>query len=171
VVTAAKGSGCDSGSVAGEAGGCDDELAPKGSPELKSDVKPLVPVSVVGEVIGESGSGVCVGERGVVSAPGNGVGAFEDTGVLTSVDAFDTSPIPKDREARNLSSNRDRGLLGSCAPPTVVPFVPARAGLDGRWVCKDLRIPESAESASWVEDGTPPSVEFVRDMILEVSLS
>lgn len=139
MVTAAKGSGCDSGSVVGEISGYDNELvedttelAPNGSPEPKSDVKPLVPVSVVGEVIGESGSGVCVGERGVVSAPGNGVGAFEDTGVLTSVDGFDTSPIPKDKEARSLSSNRDRGLLGSCTPPPVVPFVPARAGLDER---------------------------------------
>ena len=147
------------------------ELAPNGSPEPRSDIKLLVPVSVVGEVTGESGSGVCVGERGVMSVPGNGVGAFEDTGVLTSEDGFDTSPIPKDREARNLSSNRDRGLLGSCTPPPVVPFVPARAGLDERWACKDLRIPESAESASWAEDGTPLSVEFVREMTLEVSLS
>ena len=174
----AEGSELDSGSVVKSASGCDDEfvgdtteLAPKGSPKLKSDVKPPVPVSVLGESIGESGNGVCVGERGVVSVTGNGVGAFVDIGVLSSVDGFDTSPIPKDKEARNLSSNRDRGLLESCTPPPAVPLVLARAGLDGRWACKDLRILERAESASWPEDGRPPSPEFVRDMIFEVSLS
>lgn len=119
-----------------EVGGWDNGLvedatsvAPKGSPKLRSDVMLLVPVSVIGEPVGESGNGFCVGERDIVSAPGNGVGAFVDIGVLVafveaSVDGFDTSPIPKDREARSLSSNRDRGLLGSCAPPLVTPFTP-----------------------------------------------
>ena len=124
------------------------ELAPNGSPKLSnSDEKLPVPFLVVGE-IGDSGKGACVGERGVASVPGSGVGAFVETGVLISVEGFDTSPIPKDREARSLSSNRERGLLGSCTPPLAVPGVPARAGLDGCCVCSDLRIFESAESAS-----------------------
>ena len=180
----AEGSKWDSDSAIEEAGGWDDELvedttefAPKGSPKLRSDVKIPVPDPVVGEPIGESGNGVCVGERGVVSTPGNGVEGFVDIGVLvafveTSVDGFDTSPIPKDKEARNLSSNRDRGLVGSCTP-LVAPLVPVRAGLDGRSACRDLRMFESAESASGVEveDGLPPSLEFARDMVFEESLS
>ena len=154
------GSGWDSDSVVEDASGWVDELveraiefAPKGSPKLKSDVKLLLPVSVVGESMGESGNGVCVGERGVVSDTGDSVGDSADIGVLvafveTAVEGFDTSPIPKDREARNLSSKRDRGLLWSCTPPLVAPLGPARAGLDGRCACKDWRILESAESAS-----------------------
>ena len=137
----------------GETSGWDKEvvgdttgLAPRGSPELNSNDKLLVSFSIMGE-IGESGNGVCVGE-GVAAVAGNGVGAFEDVGVLTPVDGFDTSPIPKDSEARSLSSNRERGLSGSCVPPLVVPLVPTRAGLEGRCACKDLRIFESAESAS-----------------------
>lgn len=146
------GSGWGSDLVVGEAGGWDNELvedtgefAPNGSPKFNSDEKLPDPFSVAGE-IGESGNGVCVGEIGVVSDPGNGVEAFVEIGVLTSVDGFDTSPIPKDREARSLSSKRDRGLLGSYTP-LVAPLVPARAGLDGRCACSDLRIFESAESA------------------------
>lgn len=147
------GSSCGSGLVVGEASGWDNEvvggtagLAPSGSPELNSNDKLLVSFSVVGE-IGESGNGVCVGE-GVALAAGNGAEAFEDIGVLTSVDGFDTSPIPKDSEARSLSSSRERGFSGSCTPPLVVPVVPTRAGLAGRCACNDLRILESAESAS-----------------------
>jgi hypothetical protein len=133
-------------------------------------------VSVVGDPNGESGSGVCVGESDVVSAPGNGVEACVDIGVLsafveTSVDGFDTSPIPKDKEARNLSSKRERGLLGSCTPPLVTPFAPVRAGLDERCACRDLCMLESAESASRVGDEVLPSLEFVRDMMFEESLS
>lgn len=138
--TVAEVGGWDNGFVEDTAG-----LAPNGSPEFSSADKLAIPFSAVGE-IGDSGSGVCVGEGGVVSIPGNGVGALVDIGVLTSVDGFDTSPIPKDREARSLSSNRDRGLLGSCTPPLAVPSVPVRAGLDGRCACNDLRILESAES-------------------------
>lgn len=141
------GSGCGSDLAVGEPSGWD-ELAPNGSLKLSNnDDRLLVPVSVVGE-IGDSGKGACVGERGVASIPGNGVEALVEIGVLTSVEGFDTSPIPKDREARSLSSNRERGLLGSYAPPLAVPFVPARAGLDECWTCSDLRIFESAESAS-----------------------
>ena len=154
------GSGWGSGLVVAGASGWDNEaaedvvdveLAPNGSPKLNSADKLGISFSAVGE-IGESGSGVCVGEGGVVSAPGDGVGAFVDAGVLvafveTSVDGFDTSPIPKDREARSLSSNRDRGLLGSYTPPLAIPSVPVRAGLDGRCACNDLRMLESAESA------------------------
>ena len=96
---------------------------------------------MVGETIGESGNGVWVGERGVTSIPGNGVGGLVDTGVLVAFveTSVDSSPIPKDREARSLSSNRDRGLLGSYPPPL--------AGLDERCACNDLRMFESAESA------------------------
>lgn len=153
------------------------EFAPKGSPKFRSDITLPVPVSVVGEQTGESGNGVCVGERGVASVPGNGVEAVVDIGVLvafveTSVDGFDTSPIPKDKDARNLSSNRDRGLVGSCTPPLVVPLVLlVRAGLEGRCACRDLRMLESPESPSGVEDGIPPSLELARDMIFEDSLS
>ena len=128
------------------------------------------PFSAVGE-IGDSGKGVFVGEVGAVSAAGNGVGAFVEIGVLTSVEGPDTSPIPKDKEARSLSSNRDRDLLGSCAPPPAAPLVLARAGVTGRCACNDLRILESAESASCVGDVAPPSTELVRDIIFEVSLS
>ena len=178
-----EGSRWGSDSVIEETSGWDDELvgdatefAPEGSPKFRSDIKPPVPVSAVGEPIGESGNGVCVGERGVVSAPGNGVEGFVDIGVLvafveTSVDGFDTSPIPKAKEARNLSSNRDRGLLGSCTPPLVAPLAPGWAGLGERCACMDLRILEIAESASWVEDGVPPSLEFVREMTFEESVS
>ena len=149
------GSSCGSDLVVGESSGWDNEvvedtaeLAPNGSPKVSnSDEKLPVPFSVVGE-IGDSGKGVCVGESGVASVSGNGVEAFVEIGVLTSVEGPDTSPIPKDREARSLSSNRERGLLGSCTPPLAVPLVPAWAGLDGRCVCSDLRTLESAESAS-----------------------
>lgn len=131
-VVTAGGSECGSDSAIGEPSGWDNEvaedtaeLAPNGSPRLNGDKELPVLFSVVGEAIGEFGRGVCVGERGVGSIPGNGVGAFVEIGVLTSVDGFDTSPIPKDREARSLSSNRDRGLLGSYTPPLVVPLIPA----------------------------------------------
>lgn len=179
----AGGSGCDLDSSIEGASGWDDEfvedateLAPKGSPGLRSDDKLPVPASVVGEPIGESGSGAWVGERGVVSTPRNGVDGLVEIGVLvafveTSVDGFDTSPIPKDKEARNLSSKRDRGLLGSCTPPLVTPLTPVRAGLDERCACRDLRMPESAESANGVKDGMVPSLEFARDMALDESLS
>ena len=156
----------------GGASGWDGEFASSGSPRLSGEGTPTVPSSAVGELIGESGSGVCVGERGVVSGSYNGVGAFVEIGVFvafveTSVDA---SPIPKDREARSLSSNRDRGRLKSCNPP--LPLAPVWAGLGERCACNDLRMLESAESARWLEDGIPPS-EFVRDMTLglEASLS
>lgn len=126
------------------------ELAPNGSSKSNSEAKVTIPFSVAGEPIGESGNGVCVGESGV--APGDGIGIFADVGVLvayveTAVDGFETSPIPKVREARSLSSNRDRCLFGSCTPPLAVPVVPSRAGLDGRCACNDFRMLESAESA------------------------
>jgi hypothetical protein len=146
------------------------ELASNGSPKLNSDKLP-VPFSAVAGLIGESGNGDWVGEGGAASVPGNGVEGFVDTGLLTSVDGFDASPIPKVNEARSLSSNRDRGLYGSYTPPLVVPLGPARAGLDGRCACNELRRLKIAESARWAEDGTPPSPEFVRDIWLEVSLS
>lgn len=164
------GSGRGSGSGIEGASGWDSELVPNGSPKLNNEDKLTVPLSVVGEPIGDSGNGVCVGEGSVASVPGNGVGGFEDTGVLVAfVGVFDASPIPKDREARSLSSNRDRGLLGSYAP-LAVPLVPAWAGLDERCACNDLRMLEIAESARWLEDGTPPS-EVERDITFGVSLS
>ena len=63
---------------------------------------------MVGETIGESGNSVWVGERGVTSIPGNSVGGLVDTGVLVAFveTSVDSSPIPKDREAWSLSSNR-----------------------------------------------------------------
>lgn len=149
----AGGSGCGSDLAVEDTSGWGNEvvgdtvgLAPNGSPELNGNDELLVPFSMVGE-IGESGNGVCVGE-GVASAAGNGVEAFVDIGVLSSVDGFDTSPIPKDSEARSLSSNRERGLSGSYTPPLVVLVLPARAGLYERCACNDLRIFESAESAN-----------------------
>ena len=149
------GNGWDSGG--GEANGWDEGfvedtvgLAPNGSSKPNSEAKLTIPFSIVGEPIGESGNGVCVGESGVAS--GNGIGTFVDIGVLVaiveaSVDGPEASPIPKDREARSLSSNRDRGLLGSCTPPLAIPFELVRAGLDGRCACNDLRMLKIAESA------------------------
>jgi len=139
------------------ASGLDDELvesavglAPNGSSKSNSEAKLTIPFSMAEEPIGESGNGACVGEGGVAS--GNGIGTCVDIGVLVaiveaSVDGFEASPIPKVREARSLSSNRDRGLLGSCTPPLAIPFGPVRAGLDGRWDCNDLRMLKIAESA------------------------
>lgn len=151
------GSGWDSDSGVGGASGWDDELvegtvwlASNGSSKPNREAKLTIPFSVAGGLIGESGNGVCVGESGVAS--GNGIGTLVDIGVLVtiveaSVDGFEASPIPKDREALSLSSNRDRGLLGSCAPPLATPLGPVRAGLDGRCACNDLRMLKIAESA------------------------
>ena len=180
-MTGTGGSDRDSNSGVGGASGWNGEvmedtvgLAPNGSSKPNSEAKLTDPFSVAGEAIGESGNGVCVGESGVVS--GNGIEVTADIGVLVAVveaseDGFEASPIPKDREARSLSSSRDRGLLGSYPPPLAVTLGLARAGLDGRWPCNDLRMLESAESAKRVGDWIPPSPEFVRDIAPDVSLS
>jgi len=151
------GSDWDSDLGIGETSGRNDEvvedtvgLAPDKTSKPSSEAKLTVPFSVAGEAIGESGNGVCVGESGVAS--GNGIETFVDIGVLVatvevSEDGFEASPIPKVREARSLSSNRDRGLLGSCTPPLAIPLGPARAGLDGRCACNDFRMLERAPSA------------------------
>ena len=125
-------------------------LVSNGSSKPNSEAKLTIPFSAAGEPIGESGNSACVGESGVAS--GNGIGTFVDIGVFVaiveaSVDGFEASPIPKVTEARSLSSNRDRGLLGSCTPPLAIPFGPVRAGLDGRCACNDLRMLKIAESA------------------------
>lgn len=174
------GSGWDSDSGVGGASGWDElvegtvGLSSNGSSKPNSEAKLTIPFSVVGEPIGESGNGVCVGDSGVAS--GNGIETFVDIGVLVAIvevseDGFEASPIPKAREALSLSSNRDRGLLGSCTPTPAIPLGPVRAGLDGRCACNDLRMLKMAESARWVGDWTPPSLEFVRDIVPEVSLS
>lgn len=114
----------------------------------RSSIERLSTSSATGGA-GDPGRGVEAGDSGCCFAVliGDGEPRAEAPGVV----ALEASPIAKVVAARNLSSRVDFDNLLSRGG-LMVELLDTGAGLPERWVTRDLRRLDSADSANWPED-------------------